>query len=799
MKITQNWKLQRASEVSQMGEALSKKFDDSNWIPATVPGTVLVSYLNNGAIPDPNFGDNQFQISDEFFTADFWYRTHFTVPADRQGKRIWLNFNNINWKADVWFNGVQAGRIEGAFIRGKFDITEFVQYGGDNCLAVYIHKNDNPGSPKAKTMEETGPNGGVLGADNPTIHASIGWDWVPTIRGRNIGIYGDVFLSYSGAVTLNDPWVETKLEPDFSKATLIYRAEVANATDKELTAAVRCAVGPVKGVKTVTVPANGSAQAEILMTMDNPRLWWPNRYGEQYLYAGESSVEADGAVSDRKEFNVGIREIRRSTEGVLKLFVNGARIFCSGGNWGMDESMLRLDAEGYDIRVRLHKEAGFTMIRNWVGQTGNKYFYRACDKYGILIFDDFWLANPGDGPVPNDEGMFMANAADKIKWVRKHPSVAFYCGRNEGNPPESLDNALREAVAEYDGSRGYFSHSADGQMSGWGPYNVKGPEFYFENSGENFHTERGMPNIPAAESIRRMMPEEYLWPIPNPMWGLHDFTTGSAQGGASFLEQMKLYGEYNSFEEFVRIAQMVNYENHKALFEAPLTRKGNAMLMWMSQPAWPSMVWQTYDYYFDTNAGYFGAKTANQTVSAIYHPQVNGIVVTNNSGRDYTGLVLEGKVYSLRGSLLREVSVPFDLPPDSVWDAMADVVRDDAMFIKLRVKDGSGGLISENFYWAGNRGELQTLDKVTLQATVGGKTVRVRNPDGTPALLIRVKILTDATGRQVLPAYYSDNYFSLMPGEEKTVAAEFDDKYLLGEKAEFFVEGWNIFPAKISP
>ena len=846
-----NWKLQRASEVYATGEQLSAAFDDSNWVVATVPGTALTSYLNNGSIPDPNYADWQFQISDSFFTADFWYRDSFVIPTAKSGQKVWLNFNNINWKADVFFNGENIGRIEGAFIRGKFDITDLVKFGQDNFLAVYIYKNDNPGAVDPHSQSSAGSNGGVLGTDNPTIHPSIGWDWVPTIRGRNIGIYGDTFISYSGGVQLADPWIKTNLSGvggstaadaaiDTSKATLSFNTGVNNPTGAAINATVKIKILPfdLEFSQNVTVPANGSSNVTIPFEINNPTLWWPNRYGDQFLHTCETTVEVGGVVSDATTFKFGIRELRWTTSGVFKLYVNGARIYCTGGNWGMDESMLRLDAEGYDIRVRLHKEAGFTMIRNWVGQTGNEEFYNACDKYGILIFDDFWLANPSDGPNPRDNAMFMANANDKIMWARKHPSLAFYCGRNEGQPPggtsntgsgtsltppTNLNTALREAVRDLDGTRMYVADSAAASegvtLSGHGPYTAQGPSYYFQNANANFHSERGMPNIPAVESIKKMMPEANLWPVPSTMWGLHDFTSGSAQNGTAFMNQMNLYGTYTNVYDFVKVAQMVNYENHKALIEGPTIANGNAMLMWMSQSVWPSMVWQTYDFYFDTNAGYFGLKTAGQIVNALYDQYNRRITIVNNSGKQYNNLTLEVDCFDMNGQKLDEIApYEFNLAPDQVITNPIGkspvIAAGDSPtainFIKTRIKDSGGNVISENFAWVTtastrNFAALRDLPSVTLSTSYSIEKVgatnfvkaQIANFMDTPALMIRVKSLTDKTGQQILPAYYSDNYFSLMPGEMKEITIEFDDKYLLGEDPQFFVEGWNIEPMEL--
>src|SRR6185312_5939129 len=224
------WRLQRSNFVADAGEALSKTgFEDKSWLVATVPGTVLTSYFNNGAVPDPNFGQNQLYISDSYFYSDFWYRREFPTPHLEHGQRAWLNFDGINWKADVFLNSEKLGRIEGGFMRARFDVTDKLLAGQPNALAVRIEKNDTPGSCKQKTFESPGKNGGALGADNPTYHASIGWDWIPTIRGRNTGIWGDVYLTKTGTVTVENPFVSTNLPlPDNSRADVTIEVDLVN-------------------------------------------------------------------------------------------------------------------------------------------------------------------------------------------------------------------------------------------------------------------------------------------------------------------------------------------------------------------------------------------------------------------------------------------------------------------------------------------------------------------------------------------------------------------------------------------
>jgi beta-galactosidase/beta-glucuronidase len=430
------WKLQRESLVHSNGEALSKSgFVDNDWIIATVPATVLTSYFNAGALPDPNFSDNQLLISDSYFYSDFWYRDEFTAPAIYKGKRLFLNFDGINWKAEVYLNGHKLGLIEGAFTRGQFDVTDILLPGEKNVLAVRIKKNDTPGFVKEQTKFSHDANGGEIGADNPTFHASVGWDWIPTIRGRNIGIYNDVYLSATGPVTIEDPFISTNLPlPDTTSAEITLALTLRNHTSNNVTGIVCGTFGTVRIERSVTLNALETKSVKLdpathpSLRLKNPKLWWPNGYGNQNLYDVELKfVTTDGETSDLKSFQTGIREMSYSEDGgVLKIWVNGRRFIGFGGNWGFSESMLRYRAREYDIAVRYHKEMNFTMIRNWVGQTADDEFYEACDRYGIMIWQDFWLANPGDGPNPDNNTMFMQNVDNFVKRIRNQPSVGLY-------------------------------------------------------------------------------------------------------------------------------------------------------------------------------------------------------------------------------------------------------------------------------------------------------------------------------------------------------------------------------------
>jgi hypothetical protein len=804
------WRVERESLVNASGEQLSTPgFNDSEWVVATVPATTLSSYWNAGIVQNPNFADNINHISDSFFYADFWYRNEFNAPAAAPGKRTFLNFDGINWKADVYLNGEKLGRIEGGFMRGSFDVTERIKPGQRNAVAVRIEKNANPGSIKEKTMQDPDKNGGILGADNPTYHASIGWDWIPTIRGRNTGIWNDVWLVTTGPVTIESPFVNTSLPlPDTSRAAVSLEVIVRNHTSEPQTGTVRGRFGDLPFEVPVNLAASEEKAARTQLSIDKPRLWWPNGYGAPDLYDVEMRMEtADGAISDTKRFKAGIRQFTYSEEGgALRLWINGRRFIPRGGNWGFPESMLRYRAREYDAAVRYHRDQNFTMIRNWVGQTGDDELYEACDRHGIVLWQDFWLANPWDGPDPDDNGMFMRNARDTVKRIRHHASLGLYCGRNEGYPPKVLDQGIRETLAELHPGLHYISSSADDVVSGHGPYRAQPLKLYFsQRATPKFHSEMGMPNIVTYDSLKEMMPESAMWPM-NDLWGHHDFSLRGAQGSESFIKRIQeSYGGAGSAAEWVTLAQFVNYEGYRAMFEAQ-SKNRMGLLIWMSHPAWPSLVWQTYDYFLEPTAAYFGAKKASEPLHIQWNPVTDHVEVVNHNAGDQKALTAEIEILNMDSTRKWDRVANLDSAEDTTGSAIqiewpADLTP--VHFLRLRLTHGTR-LISENFYWRGieeaNFRALRDLPKVKLNAATKAERrghswvliTELHNPSKSPALMVRVKPVRARSGDRILPALISDNFVALMPGERRTIRIELDHADTRNERPSVVVEGFNV-------
>ena len=824
--LSSGWQLQDAAKVAAPPEQISQPgFQTTDWYPATVPGTILSSLVNDKVYPEPLYGENNRPevIPDSLCRKDWWYRTNLTVPAGYAGKKIWLTFEGINYAAEVWVNGARVGTIKGAFTRGIFEISALVTPGQPAALAVRISPQPHPGIPFEHTIAngERG-NGGLSAIDGPTFLCSIGWDWLPAIRDRDTGIWQKVTVSASGPAVMQDPAVTSDLSlPSLASAEVAIKTNIRNLTNLPQNGMLKGSFGGVSFAQPVQLPPSGSAAVSLdsktlpQLRLTNPKLWWPNGYGPQNLYTLHLSLEIGGAVSDAHDISFGIRKITYGSSATdnLTISVNGVRVFIKGGDWGMDEGMKRIPRERLQAQIRMHQLANYNIIRNWVGQSTGEDFYDLCDQYGIMIWDEFFQPNPGDGPNPPDLQTYMANAREKVVRYRNHPSIALWCGRNEGHPPKEIDDALIKLTAELDPSRLYQSSSTSGRgVHSGGPYRWRTPREYYEfPDTEAFKTEIGSVSVPTWESIQGMMPEKD-WTQINDDWAEHDLLTG-AQGGNTYPGTMaKRYGPIANAADFARKGQLMNYEAFRAMYEgrqAKMFHFATAVITWMSNPAQPSFVWQIYAHDLEPNSALFAVRKACEPVHVQFNEKLGSLQVINNMASSLDGAQARVAVYNLDGSLANRREYPVNAPASAATDlglVNLSGTLSPVHFIKLELRAANGQLLSDNFYWhadAAHPDDLTALAKlpiVQLKAGIvrrdaGGKIyleVTLRNPGPAIALAAHLQLHRAVSGERVLPVYYTDNYVSLVPDEQKTITIEADAADLEGQNPLILVDGWNI-------
>lgn len=883
----QKWTLAEAPAVSGDAAAISRPgFTTGKWYAATVPGTVLTTLVDRGVYPDPAHGLNNLVIPEKLARQDYWYRTEFDLPAEASGKRLELLLNGVNFSSQVWVNGTEVGTTRGAFVRGRFDVSPYLKP-GRNAVAIRVSPPPHPGRAHEESLTAgVGENGGAMMLDGPTFGASEGWDWIPTIRDRQTGLWQDVQLLASGDVRIGDPQVVTTLpNPDNSVANVEITVPVSNLSDQPRTATVRAAFDDVTVERSITVPARQSAsvrfspETDAVLAVRNPRLWWPNGYGDPALHTLHLTASVDGGKSDAKDLRFGMRQVTyelslvdgegnldrvaidfekaralgqqivderheairqvrggwaysfapgaenspavtpiRGDEGLspfLVLRVNGVRIAARGGSIGMDDFMKRVDRERLEPFFKLHKDAHVNVIRNWVGQNTQASFFDLADEYGLMVMSDFWESTQDYNIEAEDADLFLGNARDVVQRFRNHPSIVLWFGRNEGVPQPILNEGLDTLLRKEDGTRLYMTSSNRISLHDSGPYNWRAPEKYFTEYSKGFAVEVGTPSFPTLESWERAIPASERWPISD-TWAYHDWHQTGNGAVKTFTDAMdREFGKPTSLPDFERKAQMLEYESYRAIFEgmnAGLWTENSGRMLWMTQPAWPSSAWQILSSDYDTHGAFYGMKKASEPVHVQMNLPDHKVIVVNNRMAALSGVTVRARVQALDGRQLAAQETKLDLTAGKVSEAftldLAPLMASGPVLVRLEAVDTSGTRLSDNFYWQAASDEalqaLSAMAQVPLTASAraaqdGDETrieVTLTNPGTTAAIQTKLTLF-DAKGKQVLPAYFSDNYVSLLPGETRNVTITAPTA-AAGNSPSVKLRGWNVEPRTIA-
>jgi len=530
--LRDGWWLRSSALVKEDGATLSTRpFRPEQWLAVSVPTTVLSALVKNGVYPDPRVGLNAYQIpdsSDEFnrqydlarfsylpdqrnpWRDPYWYRTEFRLSSLLPGRRLWLHFDAINYRAAVWLNGTRIAdrdRMAGMFQRFQLDITDQARPGW-NVLAVQVYPVDHPGTPD-RQLEVLGKDRGYVGKEimrDVTEIMTIGYDCMMTVPDRNLGLWQDVWLDWTGPVDIRDPFVVTDLPlPETDRAQLTVSVQLVNAAAAPVKGTLRGRVAETD-VRFEQAVELGPNETKVVVVdprpvMRNPRLWWPRNYGDQYLYEMKLQFElGDGAgttassvrspdfsrseaatkrepvqrpnarppeggttnVSDEERVRFGVREVgyemheRNGWQG-RRVLVNGQKIFCRGG-YIQPELLFDWDARRLEAEIRYYAQANLNLIYFEDIPNPPAPFLELCDRYGILFgnvfYSCFWL-RPGT-PYPDDFSLLERCTADLIKRYRNHPSLILYMAMNEEDTKEPVYEMWRRHLLALDGTRWFI-------------------------------------------------------------------------------------------------------------------------------------------------------------------------------------------------------------------------------------------------------------------------------------------------------------------------------------------------------
>ncbi len=862
--IEDGWRMAEHDYVMESQKSpLDPTLDISQWYNATVPGTVLTTLVNQGVYPDPYFGLNNLAIPESLCRTEWWYKVEFDAPKSQQ-EYTSLLLNGINYAADIYLNGKKLGELKGAFKRGEFDITKLMKQSG-NILTIKIYPPANPGFPDEQTMAKgQGLNGGMLSNDGPTFISSIGWDWIPGIRDRNIGIWQDVRLRTHGDVVIGDPLVATNLPlPDTTSVDITIKVPVKNVSNKSVKGSLTATIAKANTTVTKEFTLAPKQELELLLspdthselTVSNPELWWPNGYGEQPLYdLVLETKDADQKLSDAKDVRFGVREfsyelmvhedgqntryaytpVDRNDTGkelfdyinrypytkdinlptfksddrsglveidqndpvgpYIVLRVNGERIFTRGGNWGMDDGMKRTERERLEPYFQLHKDANFNIIRNWTGESTQESFYELADEYGMLVWNDFWITTD-DTVEPYDQPLFVENARDVVRRFRNHASIIIWNPRNEGFAPKGLDVTLPEMLAQEDNTRHYHGQSRYLNMRTSGPWGyMKNPADYYTKNAQGYNTELGTYAVPTANTIKKFIAEEDRWPI-NDVWAYHDLHH-TTQNFPDFMAAVESFGKPTSMEQFAAQSQFICYDAWRNMLEAwnsKMWDNTTGLILWMTHPAWPSMIWQTYSYDYETPGSYFGAAKACEPIHVQMNLPTDEVVIINTTRQELKDMQVTLTYYTLSGKLINKQSGKFTAKANAQTKCFeGKQVDNDIYLARMVLKNSKGQVVSINDYIKSkelsNNSQISQIAKATVKQKVSKNTVTLTNSSKNIAMGVKLNAVDKTTGEIILPAYFSDGYFNLLPGEKRTIEFTVPDN----SNYNIVVSGYNM-------
>jgi exo-1,4-beta-D-glucosaminidase len=825
--LRDNWTIQSSSIVKNSGNVISTpEFRPEKWYPATVPSTVFGTLVENKVYPDPYFGTNIESVpgyttdrrnvmpGDSPFKVAWWYRTVFTLPKDYKGRNTWIDFHSINYRANIWLNGhliADTSAIEGAYRLYKLNLTGYARPGTDNCLAVEIFP------PKGMDL-------------------TITWvDWNPTPPDRGMGIWYDVAIHATGPVALENTRVISKLNlPSTDLARLSVSTELTNVSDKTVTGTLTGMIENIRFSREVTLSPRENKM--VIFTPDenkqlaisNPRLWWPHTVGPQNLYSLQLDFEIKNKVSDEKNIRFGIREIsswmNEFDGNRTRVFqINGKNIVIRGGGY-VEDMMLRPSNTRIDADIQYAKFMGLNALR-MEAPRGSDYLFDKCDEEGILLMVGWCCCSSWErwkNWTPHTPDIAEKSWHDQIVHLRNHPAIFDWLYGSDNFPPADIEKRYIRVLDECDGTRPYQSSAtqAASEIAGYtglwmGPYPkvyaYETPVYWYGKL--EFNTEAGPSGeqIAPIESMRKMMPEAELWPISR-SWDirLHKAFYPEARKA---LESR--YGKPAGLREYINKSQVLQYEATRAMFEAFAGNKyrSSGIIYWMYNSAWPSLFWQLYDYFYAPNGAFYGTRKACETLHIQYAYDDGSVCLVNGYYKPFINLNASVRIFdpSMKELFAQEMKV--DIGPDESKKIMIPekpLGISGIYFLKLQLTDDTGKLISSNFYWLSDKGDekadftaLNSLPEVKLNYSISpvkqenGKyrvTVEIENPSSTLAFSINPKIIKHDSKELVLPVFWEDNYFSILPKEKRTVTVEFLAEHLHGEVPVLQLEGWNIVP-----
>lgn len=794
-------------KFSLNGEWKFRQVENAEWYNATVPGCNYLDLIANDLIKDPFYGTNEkdlYWVSEK----DWEYTKTFELQDDiLKAEKINLVCKCLDTICDIFVNGNLIGKAENHHLCYKFDIKEYATAKNEIKIRFYSPVKYVLDKQKVETTPANcnGLNG-IPHIRKPQCH--FGWDWGPVLTPS--GISDDIYVEGLNIAQISNVLINQNHSEDSVKLTINVSADNFDKKDLDCKVKVFAPNGKLLEEKSFELVDKGSVDFNI----ENPELWWIKDISateKQPLYAVNVEILYKGKAIDEQNKRIGLRTIKLNQDvdkfgKNFQFVLNGKPIFAKGANWIPSDSFVnRTTKEKLEYYIKSAADCNFNMIRVWGGgYYESDDFYDLCDEYGIIVWQDFAFACQ---PYPFFIDTFRENVLKEVEYqvqrLRHHASLGLWCGNNEIElmaiawklrtnyvawTEKFFWDILPEAVSRFDKVTPYiagtpvgvshdngFSNDNVGDTHLWAVWHGLKPMNYYRKRMTRFCSEFGFESLPDIKTIETYAkPEDYS--LTSEVFTNHQkCASGNMKMAFYIASRFRLPMK---FEDYIYLSQICEQECIRDATEHWRRNKGrcNGSLFWQYNDCWPVCSWSSVDYYGNFKALQYTSKHffAPLMLSIEDSKKKIDLYVVNDTLKAYEGTI-NYKLYDFNGKILLDEQVICKVLSNS--SGLIHTIKMEDLKGKFNLKESvlvadlviDDKVVSHKTFLFDKEKNLN-LPKANIAYKVeveNGKATITLKADKF-ARLVRVHSKTITTP-------FSDNYFDILPDEEKVITIDCKD------------------------
>ena len=839
-----NWEAISEEKLNVSIEELSSEKYSSSFIKAPINWTTVTAMgILNGDSNEIFFDTNLKNVNKTQFDCPWFFRTKFKINNILKYEIILLHINGINYKGDLYIDSKKVNKeiLIGTFIKFEFNIKEFLDINKEEHYLIFklIRPHNNW---KNKTKDE--------------IDLAISFvDWSPEAPDSNLGVWQpcEIELIEKKDILISDFSVNTKLNNDNTEGKLNINFYAKNYFNYKIKTNFNILLGNFSNFQSEYFSFEPNEEKLISLNYEkysnliikNPQLWYPYNLGEPKLHNLTIKSNKNNYTKTQK---IGLREIKiiknkiNNKTIIRNYIINNKNVLIKGAGWTPD-LFLRENPNHYLTQIKYIKHMNLNSIR-LEGKFEHNEFYSFCDFYGILILSGFNCADAWQRwDLWDDKTIELSNKIVKslIKKLNKHPCILTFILGSDFPPLKNIEIKWREIFKNEKWENDILSSATNKNETGvkmTGPYSWVPPNYFLFDIEKKyggawgFLTEGSPGENPLRYgSINLVFKKSDLINIPynNSIWEFHCGNSKTFNNLNKLFKPLNLrYGQLKNFDDFLKKSSALIIESHKSIFESYNMKKyeSSGIIYWMLNNAWPSNIWHLYDYFLMPSPSYFAVKNANQKLNLIYNYFDKGIYLVNNFYIQFEG------DFKVKIEIFKKNS--FDIYLNQSFD-VGNIINEDVVFKVFDLKCdldfffvnlvlyNKNNIVCKNVYWLSKEMDEMNYEKSTffnVEVTkyanltflnelnfvkiiysiiffiVNGDEREIKivfwNIDNYVAFLIELRLIKEDKDENVVPIFYSDNYFSLFKNENVTISIKYNINDAENKKTRIEVRGWNI-------